>query len=40
MTDPRLDQTVRHHLHVSGVCPLTKLVLRLVSYSFGMIVEP
>jgi hypothetical protein len=37
--NPQLDQTVRHHPHVSGVCPLTRLVLRLSSYPFGIVVE-
>jgi hypothetical protein len=34
MTDPRLDQTVRHHPHVSSVCPMMQLVLGLASYPF------
>jgi hypothetical protein len=39
MTDLRLDQTVRHHPQVSGFCPLMRLVLRLSSYPFRIIVE-
>jgi hypothetical protein len=38
--DLQLDQTVRGHLHVSSVCLLIELVLRLASSSFGITVEP